>query len=56
MWFWIVLIIVILIFLEEGLYYLSNHLAFRKQAKDQEKNGIIKKFFRRSRRNEHIEH
>ncbi|MEN2466094.1 hypothetical protein [Ornithinibacillus sp. FSL M8-0202] len=35
MWFWIILIIVLLIVLEEGLYFLSNRLAFTKQPKEQ---------------------
>jgi hypothetical protein len=35
MWYWIVSIIIILIVLEEGLYFLFNRLAFNKQPKKQ---------------------
>ncbi|WP_155982735.1 hypothetical protein [Paucisalibacillus sp. EB02] len=35
MWYWIAAIIVILIIVEEGLYFLFNRLAFNKQPKKQ---------------------
>lgn len=33
--FWIILIVILLIVLEEGLYYLFNRIAFNSQPKEQ---------------------
>jgi hypothetical protein len=50
MWFWIIFIIILLIVLEEGLYYLSNRLAFNKQPKEQVNDNVEENPTARKRR------
>ncbi|WP_010093879.1 hypothetical protein [Ornithinibacillus scapharcae] len=41
--FWIILIVILLIVLEEGLYYLSNRFAFDSQPKEQLDDNQVEK-------------
>ncbi|MFS0671811.1 hypothetical protein [Ornithinibacillus sp. 179-J 7C1 HS] len=50
LWFWIIFIIILLIVLEEGLYYLSNWLAFDKEPKEQLHDNVEEKSAARQRR------